>query len=371
MSTRFPVANARVSGLPVYEPGRPIFEVARELGFDDLSDIVKVASNENALGPSPKALAAIHDSANDMHLYPDGGTYELRQAIAEALDLSPANILPGNGSNELIELLGHVYLGEGTNIVMAQQAFIVYRLVAAAFGATVIDVPMKDFAHDLEAMLAAITDQTRIVFIANPNNPTGTSVSPDALEQFIDRVPPHVLVCIDEAYIELMARDEQPRTLAWVRDERPVIILRTFSKTYGLAGLRVGYGMAAPELIALLHRVRQPFNVNAMAQTAAIAAIADDQHVKDSRTLVEDGLQQLSQGFDALGLPYVPSVANFMLVHVGQGRAVFDALRRAGIIVRPMDAYGLPEYVRVTVGTHSENERVLKAMGTVLAPARS
>ncbi len=366
MKTNFPAANPRVSTLPIYEPGRPIETVARELGFGDLAEIVKLASNENSLGPSPLAQLAMQSCIAEMHLYPDGGTHELRSAIAEKLNLRPEQVLPGNGSNELLELLGHVYLGPDVNIVMAEQAFIVYRLIAAACGAGVMSVPMRDFTHDLDGILAAITDDTRLVFISNPNNPTSTMVRQHAIDAFMDAVPAHVITCFDEAYIELLADDQQPDTLKYVREDRAVVVLRTFSKSYGLAGLRVGYALAPRPIIELLNRVRQPFNVNAMAQRAAIAALADDAHIERTRDLVQAGIRDLGAGFDALSLPYIPAVANFVLVRVGKGRAVFDALMKQGVIVRPMDAYTLPEYIRVTVGTPAENVRVLKALAAVL-----
>ncbi|MDP6490554.1 MAG: aminotransferase class I/II-fold pyridoxal phosphate-dependent enzyme, partial [Kiritimatiellia bacterium] len=238
------LANPWVQDLVVYEPGRPIEEVARELGFTNPGDIIKLASNENALGPSPLAVQAMRGAAETMHLYPDGGTFTLRQALAAHLDVDPAQILPGTGSNELIELLGHAFLGEGTNIVMSRQAFVVYRLVANAARAATIAVPMTDFRHDLMAMLDAITPETKIVFIANPNNPTGTMVSQAEIDRFMDAVPNDVIVCFDEAYVELLDPGQQPDVLQYVRAGRNVVVLRTFSKAYGLAGLRMGYAVA-------------------------------------------------------------------------------------------------------------------------------
>lgn len=362
------LARPGVESLPNYEPGRPIEEVAREFGIDDPDSIIKLASNENALGPSPLAVAAMRAEAPRMHLYPDGGTFALREALAARLRVSPDCILPGNGSNELLELLGHAFLGPGTSIVMAECAFVVYRLVAACFGATVVAVPMRAFTHDLPAMAAAIRPDTRLVFIGNPNNPTGTRVSPQEIADFMARVPPDVIVCVDEAYVELLQPAEQPDTLRYVREGRKALVLRTFSKTYGLAGLRLGYAVAPPDCIGLLNRVRQPFNVNAMAQAAAIAALGDDDHVARTRRLVADGLVFLERAFKDLGLAVVPACVNFMLVRVGDGRGVFQALMRQGVIVRPMDGYGLPEYVRVTVGTGAENERLVRSLERVLVP---
>jgi histidinol-phosphate aminotransferase len=361
------MANPWVERLPIYEPGRPIDEVARELGFDDPNDVFKLASNENALGPSPLAMAAMRDCLPEMHRYPDGGAFHLRRALASRLRVTPEQILPTNGSNEAIELIGHVFLQPGTGIVMADMAFIVYKLVAVGARAEVITVPMKDFTHDLDAMLAAIRPDTRVVFISNPNNPTGTMVSSEDIETFMANVPEHVVVCFDEAYVELLPPERQPDTLAYVRQGRRVIVLRTFSKAYGLAGLRIGYAVAPEPCAHLLNRVRQPFNVNAMALAAALAAIEDDDHVRRTRAMVADGMKRLSDAFDGLGLRHVPSVTNFALVRVGQGRKVFEALQREGVIVRPMDGYGLPEFVRVTVGTAEENDRLTTALKRMVA----
>ena len=360
------LANSGVANLMTYEPGRPIEEVARELGFQDAAEITKLASNENALGPSALALKAMADHASRMHLYPDGGAFYLKQALADKLGVSRDQLLIGNGSNELIEYIGHTFLGAGAGIVMAECAFVVYKLVAAMFRAPVETVPMLAFTHDLDAMAAAIGPWTRVVFVANPNNPTGTVVSHDAIAAFMDRVPDDVIVCFDEAYIELLPESGQPPTLDYVREGRNVIVLRTFSKTYGLAGLRVGYAVAPPDCIALLNRVRQPFNVNAMALAAAEAALRDDDHVARTRLLVSEGLQQFYTAFDAMGLDYVPSSANFVLVKVGEGRSCFDALQKCGVIVRPMDGYGLPDHVRITVGTPEENVRCITALKAIL-----
>ena len=359
------LANPWVQGLSVYEPGRPIEEVARELGFARAADIDKLASNENALGPSPLAMAAMRDAAGTMHRYPDGGAFYLKRALAESLSVDPEMILPGNGSNELIEFLSHVFLGPGRNIVMADCAFVVYRLVAAARRADVIAVPMQALTHDLPAMAAAVNADTRLVFVSNPNNPTGTMVDQAAIDRFMEGVSPDVVVCFDEAYIELLDPARRPDTLRYVRAGRNVVVLRTFSKTYGLAGLRIGYAVAPPAAIVLLNRVRQPFNVNAMAQAAAVAALADHAHVAGTQALVTAGLAYMEEALTGLGLAFVPSVVNFMLVKVGPGRDVFKRLQQAGVIVRPMDGYGLPEYIRVTVGTHAENQRFISALEAV------
>ncbi len=360
------LANSWIHGLASYEAGRPIEEVARELGFNDVDEIVKIASNENSLGPSPKAMAAMNKASKKMHIYPDGACFYLRQALAKRLKAHMDEVLVGNGSNEIIEFLGHTFLGPDTNIVMSSDAFVVYKLIASLFQAQTISVPSKKFTHDLEGMLKAITPKTRLVFVTNPNNPTGTMVDEAALDGFMARVPEHVTVVLDEAYIELLPEDRQPDTLKYVRQGRRVFVLRTFSKTYGLGGLRVGYAVAPKEGIDLLQRVRQPFNVNAMGQIAALAALDDDEFVERTRKMVAEGLEYLSGSFEKMGLSYVPSVTNFILVKVGRGRRVFQELQRRKVIVRPMDGYGLPEYVRVTVGLKRENEQFIHALGDVL-----
>ncbi len=360
------VAHSWVMELGMYERGKPIEEVARDLGFESAEDIIKLASNENALGPSPRAVRAMKRAAAQMHRYPDGSAHYLGRKLAAKLRVSPEQILPANGSNEIIEFIGHVFLGPETEIVMADRGFAIYHLVAALCRARTIRVPMKDFTHDLEAMAAAITPQTRVVFIANPNNPTGTMVDGPALDRFMDRVPDHVVVCIDEAYIELLPPKLQPDTLRYIRAGRKVILLRTFSKTYGLAGLRVGYAVASEEGIALLNRVRQPFNVSAMALAAALAALDDAAFIRKTRKMVQEGLAFFEENLARLGVAYVPSVVNFMLVEVGQGRAVFQALQKEKVIVRAMDGYGLPRHVRITIGTRKENEHCLRALAKVL-----
>jgi len=366
MTTFSDLANPWVAGLGTYEPGRPIEEVAREMGFESAREITKLASNESALGPSPLALGAMHAHAENMHRYPDGGAFYLKRALAKKLGVGPEQLLPANGSNEVLELLGHVFLGPGTGIVMADRAFVVYRLIAAACCAEVVAVPMQEHTHDLDAMLGAIKPETRLVYVSNPNNPTGTVVDGQAIDRFMEKVPDHVIVCFDEAYIELLPIEKQPDTLKYVKAGRQAVVLRTFSKTYGLAGLRIGYAVAPAECIELLNKVRQPFNVNAMALAAAEAALEDDEHVKGTRKLIKEELAYLEEEFDLMGLAWVPSVANFILVEVGKGREVFEAMQRLGVIVRPMDGYGMPEFVRITVGKHAENEKCMKALRAVL-----
>ncbi len=366
-STFLSLANPGVDQLPVYEPGKPVSEAARELGFASGDVMVKLASNENALGPSPLAEEAMIAAAKDMHRYPDGGAFHLRNALAEKLGIEPDTIIFGNGSNELIELVGQVWLAPGRGMVISESAFIVYWLVGVKLGATIVSVPMKNLTHDPDAMLAAIEPDTALIFFANPNNPTGTMVDGETLDRFMDRVPDHVVVCFDEAYIELLDPQAQPDMLKYVRQGRKVIVLRTFSKAYGLAGLRIGYAIAPPDAIALLHRVRQPFNVNAMAQAAAMAALKDDAHVNRTRAVVRAGADFLMRELDSMGVPFVPSPANFMLVEVGDGRRVFDALMRQGVIARPAGGrYGLERYIRVTIGTQEENTRFIEALNAVM-----
>ncbi|WP_269526337.1 histidinol-phosphate transaminase [Coraliomargarita parva] len=354
------LANAGVLDQPVYEPGKPIEYVAREYGLKPEA-IAKLASNENPFGPSPKAVEAIHAAAAHSHLYPDGGCLDLRQAIARARGLTPESIVIGNGSNEIIELLGHAFLRPGVEVVMGTQAFIVYKLVAKLFGATPVEVPMKDFAHDLKAMRAAVTERTRLLFVASPNNPTGIANQEGELLDLAASLPEHVIFCFDEAYAEYL--ETAPDLRAAIEAGHKVIGMRTFSKIYGLGGLRVGYGYGDPELIALLQRVRQPFNVNSLAQAAALAALGDDAFVSSCRRSNEVGREQLVAGLEALGYRVWGGQANFVLCQIGNGLQAFQALQAEGIIVRPLAPYGMPEFVRITIGTPAENERLLEAVG--------
>ncbi len=357
-------ANPQLKDLVAYEPGKPVEDVARELGLDPAS-IIKLASNENPLGPSPKALEAMRNLAAESHIYPDGGGWKLRRAIAEKFDLGMGSVILGCGSNEIIELVGHAFLRPGDNIITAGHAFLVYKLMAKVFGAETIEVADPGFVHDLDAMAAAITPQTREIFIANPNNPTGTLVGQEEIDRFMDKVPPHVVVVFDEAYYEFL--DNPPDTLKYVREGRSVIVLRTFSKIQGLAGLRIGYGLGPPELIEILQRARQPFNTNALAQAAALAGLLDDEHQARTKRLTDEGRAYLQEQFAAMGLEYVPSFANFVLVKVGDGNAVFKAMMSEGVIIRAMAAYKLPEWIRVSVGTMEQNRRCIEVLRRVLA----
>lgn len=365
-------AHEHVLRLVAYEPGKPVEELAREMGLDP-SDIIKLASNENPLGPSPKALAAMRDALDRAHFYPDGGGWALRTAIADKLGLARENVILGNGSNEIIEFIGHAFLRHGDEVVTARHAFAVYALMAQLFGAKTVEVPDPGYRHDLDAMLASVTPRTRQLFIANPNNPTGTLVGQDEIDRFMDRVPPHVLVIFDEAYYEFL--DNPPDVLKYVREGRNVVVMRTFSKIQGLANLRIGYGLAPKDIADVLQKTRQPFNANGIAQAGAIAGLADEDHMNKTRQLTHEGREYFESEFRALGLEYVPSYANFVLVNVGDGDAVFQALLKLGIIVRAMRSYKLPAWIRVSVGTMDQNRRFIAELkklveqGLVKVPA--
>ena len=356
-------ANQFVCDLVAYEPGKPIEETALELGLDP-NEIVKLASNENPLGPSPLAQKAIADASRGMHIYPDGGGVRLRTALAEKHGLSLDNIVLGNGSNEIIELLCHCFLNPGAALIAAEHAFVVYKLMATLFGAKYVEVPDPHFVHDLEAMAEAITDETRLVFVANPNNPTGTLVGQDELDRFVERLPEHVIAVFDEAYFEFL--ENAPDTVKYVKEERNVVIMRTFSKAQGLAGLRIGYGMAPKHLSGILQKARQPFNTNELAQRAALAALADSAHVEKTVTNNKEGRDLMEKAFADMGLEYVPSHANFVLVKVGDGDRVFAEMLKRGVIVRAMRGYKVPEWVRISVGTSPENKRCLEVLKSVL-----
>lgn len=347
---------------PVYEPGRPIEDVAREHGLDPAA-VLKLASNENPLGGSPLALAAAAKALESVHLYPDGGAVHLRQDLADAFGLTPEHFILGNGSNEIMELLGHALIRPGDEVVFGAQAFIVYRLITLLFEGVPVAVPMPDGRHQLEAMRAAITPATRLVFIPSPNNPTGTVVDSKELIAFIEALPPHVVFCFDEAYAEYL--DDPPDLRPLIAAGRKVICTRTFSKIYGLAGLRIGYGYADPELIALLQRVRQPFHINSIALAAARAALADRDFVRRSKAVNTDGMRQLADGVRALGLPVVAEAGNFVLIEVADAAAAFLYLQSRGVIVRPLAPYGLPNQLRITVGTAEQNQRLLDLLGEI------
>lgn len=356
-----------IGDLQPYPPGKPIEEVEREYG---VADTIKLASNENSLGPSPKAVAALREAAAAVHLYPDGGAYYLRRALADRLGVGEDWLLFGNGSNELIDLAVRAFVHVGDEAVVAQHAFVIYSMAVQAQGGRVVEVPARDFGHDLDAMAAAVSPRTRMVFLANPNNPTGTLFRRREWERFLATVPADVIVVMDEAYAEYVEDADYPDVIGALDEQRPVLVLRTFSKVYGLAGLRIGYGVGAPALLGVIDRLRAPFNVNSLAQRAALAALQDDEHLARTRQMNRDGRCQLEAGLAALGLSFVPSSANFILVRVGDVANVYEQLLRRGVIVRPVGVYGLPEHVRVTIGTGAENERFLGALAEVLAGGR-
>jgi histidinol-phosphate aminotransferase len=366
MTDAWTSAHPWLRELVSYEPGKPIEDVARELGLPP-EKIIKLASNENPLGPSPKALAAMHEALERAHFYPDGGGFYLREAIAQKMGLERANVILGCGSNEIIEFIGKAYLGPGDDIIAARHSFAVYKLMATLFGANTIEVADPGFAHDLDGMLAAITPRTKEIFIANPNNPTGTLLGQAEIDAFMAKVPEHIVVIFDEAYYEFLPNP--PDVLKYVREGRNVVVLRTFSKIQGLANLRIGYGLAPAALIDVLQKTRQPFNANGIAQAGALAGLLDEEHQRKTRELTIVGRTWLQQQFAAAGLEFVPSHANFILVKVGDGRMVFRELLKLGIIVRDMTSYALPEYIRVSIGTEEQNHRFFEELQKLLARA--
>ena len=357
------LANPQLREITVYQPGKPIEETARELGLDS-GAIIKLASNENPLGPSPKAMEAMRDALETGHLYPDGGGFCLCNAVAAKLGVGPENVILGNGSNEVLEFLGHAFLNPGDDIITSQYAFVVYKLIATSFGARAIEVSSPDYQQDLDGMLAAVTPKTRLIFVPNPNNPTGTLLSQGAIDDFMSRISENVIVVFDEAYFEFL--DRPPDTLRFVREGRNIVVLRTFSKIHGLAGLRIGYAVGPADLVQVLHKTRQPFNVNSIAQVGALAALEDDEHLRETKRVVDEGRAYLQEKFAKMKVPFVRGTANFVMVRVGDGHAIFEKLLRKGIIVRPLKGYDLPEWVRISVGTMEENKKLIVALKKVL-----
>jgi histidinol-phosphate aminotransferase len=357
--------NPALERLPVYQPGRPVEEVARELGLP-ARGVIKLASNENPLGPSPAALAALKKALRRVNMYPDGNAFYFKQKLAAKLGVAPAHLVLGNGSNDIIEFLGHALLGPGDEMVVSQYCFAIYPIVARLLGARVVTVPAKNHGHDLEAMLRAVTARTKLIFVANPNNPTGTLASAADTRRLAAELPESVVLAMDEAYIEFL--DDPVDFLPLIRaGKKPnLILLRTFSKIYGLAGLRLGYGIGHPAFIAALEKIRQPFNVNSLAQAAGLAALDDVRHVNQTRKNNFQGRKFLESAFARMGLEFVPSSANFIMVKAGAGREVFERLQRRGVITRPMDGYQLPGWIRISVGTPSQNQRCVKTLGKIL-----
>lgn len=363
-SALYKLAVTGVQQLIPYVPGKPIEELERELG---LTGIVKLASNENPLGPSPKALAAIQQTLPELARYPDGGGYRLKQALAEKFQVLPTQITLGNGSNELLELVARAFVTPSLEVIFSQHAFAVYPIVTQAIGATAIEVPALNYGHDLDAMRANVTPNTRMIFIANPNNPTGTLVPQQKLKQFIQSLPESVICVLDEAYDEFVSAEGQSDSLSWLKECPNLLITRTFSKAYGLAGLRVGYAFSSPEMADLLNRVRQPFNNNMLALAAAEAALMDTEYLQQTINLNRQGMLQLTQAFQELGLQWIPSAGNFVTVDVKRAAVpVYNALLAKGVIVRPIANYGMPNHLRISIGTALENQKFIQALTEVL-----
>ncbi len=358
------LANPGVQKLSPYQPGKPVEALQRELG---LTDVIKLASNENPSGPGEKARAAARHALDEIHRYPDGSGFRLKQALSQRLDVDSDCITLGNGSNDVLELVARAWVRPGDEVVISEYAFAIYTLVTLGCSATPVTVPARNFGHDLEAMADAVTERTRVIYIANPNNPTGTWSTARELDGLLARVPEHVLVVLDEAYLEYVEEEEYPDGLRRLQRHPNLIVTRTFSKIHGLAGLRVGYGVSSPEVADVLNRVRQPFNCNLAALAAAEAALEDHHYVEHSRDLNTAGLAQLAEGFQRMKLDWIPSVANFITVDCGcEVAPVYEALLREGVIVRPLAGAGMPRHLRVTTGLPGENDRFLAALRRVL-----
>jgi histidinol-phosphate aminotransferase len=356
------LVKPHIRDLAPYKPGKPIEELERELG---ISDSIKLASNENPLGPSPRAVEAMRNAASGVHRYPDGASFALREKLAGQLGVRTDQLVFGTGADEILELIAKTLIGLGDEVVYGWPSFAMYPIVIKGMGATGVPVPLTpDFVHDLDAMAAAITDKTRVVMICNPNNPTGTSVGAAAFADFMQKLPADVVLAVDEAYFEFVRRDDFPNVVA-LMDERPgTIVLRTFSKVYGLAGIRIGYGICDSELASYLERARHPFNVNNLAEVAALAALDDAEHAEKTVAMNATGIAYLTTELSKLGIETWPTDANFLLAKTGA--AIFDALLSRGIIVRPMAGFGLPDHTRISIGLPEENERLIKAIAEIL-----
>lgn len=355
-----------VQALSPYQPGKPIDELARELGLNPDS-IIKLASNENPLGPSAKALAAARQALDELCRYPDGNGFELKQALSSRLGVAPAQVTLGNGSNDVLEVIARSFADSDAEVIFSQYAFAVYPLVVQAIGATGVSVPAKDWGHDLDAMAAAVTDRTKLIFVANPNNPTGTVHGAAAIEEFLAKVPPRVLVVLDEAYCEYLLGEGYVDGIGLLSRFPNLIVTRTFSKAWGLAALRVGYSVSSPAIADVLNRVRQPFNVDSLALAAATAVLDDEDYLARSREVNAQGMAQLESAFRELGLAWIPSAGNFIAVDVGpQAGAIYQSLLEQGVIVRPIGGYGMPRHLRVTVGLPEENQRFIQALTQAL-----
>ena len=365
MSDIASLAPAYIRSIAPYQPGKPISDLARDKGLDP-SQIVKLASNENPLGVSPNAHMAMMDALDDIARYPDGNSVALRDAVCEKFKVTPSQLVFGNGSNDILELSARAFLATGDEAVYSQHAFAVYSLVTQAVGAKGVIVPAKQFGHDLDAMLKAITPKTRMVFVANPNNPTGTLIGKLQLKKFLSAVPKYVLIMLDEAYDEYLTDELKAESIGWLGEFDNLVISRTFSKAYGLAGLRVGFGVTSTKIADLMNRVRQPFNVNSIAQAAAVASLADDEFVERTRALNQAGMVQITQGLQKLGLAFIPSFGNFVSFKVDDACVVYERLLNQGVIVRQIANYEMPDYLRVSIGLFSENARFLEVLAVAI-----
>jgi len=365
MSNLSALSPANIRAIAPYQGGKPISELAREMGLNE-AEIVKLASNENPLGMSPKAQMAVEEAIYEIARYPDGNSFALRDAVSHKYGVQPAQIVFGNGSNDILELAARAFLTAGDEAIYSQHAFAVYPLVTQAVGATGVVVPAVDFGHDLPAFLKAITPKTKLIFVANPNNPTGTLIGKTALKDFLRQVPKNILVVLDEAYDEYLSTADKSEAIGWLPEFENLIISRTFSKAYGLAGLRVGFGLMHADLADLMNRVRQPFNVNSLAEVAAAVSLQDEDFVARSYAANQAGMAQITQGLTKLGLNYIPSFGNFVSFKVTNASAVNQALLKQGVIVRPVANYEMPDYLRVSIGLFSENARFLEVLEKIL-----
>lgn len=359
-------ARPEVFRLKPYVPGKPIDEVKRELGLDD---IIKMASNENPLGPCPKAVEAIKQVLDQLNIYPDSNCFQLKEKLARKLHINDEQIIIGNGSDEILMLIASAFVTPADEIIFCQPSFAEYEFTSTVMGGNMVAVPLKeDFSHDLDAILNSINEKTKLIYLCNPNNPTGNIVAEKDLDRFMEKVPADILVVIDEAYFEYANHPEYVSGLKYLHSGKPVMVLRTFSKIYGLAALRVGYGITSIEIAQAIQKVKEPFNVNMLAQVAACAALDDIEHLNKSKTVNLQGRKYLYDEFDKMGLSYVPTEANFVFVNVGKdSKEVFQALLKKGIIIRPGNIFGFPEYLRITIGTPEENERFIKGLQSVLS----
>ena len=358
------LANSYISDLTPYQPGKPLEELERELG---IQSAIKLASNENALGPSPKASAALQDAFDSLHFYPDGGCFKLKKALEKHLNIAANQLTVGNGSENILEIIVKSYLGRHDEAIISEYAFLTIPLLISSHGGRIVQVPAKNYGHDLRGMAEAVTDQTRILFIVNPNNPTGTYVSEFELKELLEAIPPQILVVLDEAYYEYIENSDYPDTIKLLQQYPNLIITRTFSKIYGLAAVRLGYAISSSDIADILNRARLPFNVNSIASIAACAALEDEDHILKTLAMNKEGMQQLALGLKQLKIDFIPSLGNFITINMQQdGTAIYRKLLHQGVIVRPLNAYHLPQHLRITIGTISQNERFLASLSTVI-----